>query len=983
MKYKILFLFLFICGAVYSQVEKVNFSQLDKSGMTSNILLSDIKPFTPLLSKNKTHFSPSSFSEAYQDLSASNPILFPNQEQIKAKIQRVTEDSMVSIGLIHTTYDWVSKKAFDNGWVSIQNNFIVKDSNKVIFENQTQTIIAPFTKRKKGLKTTFKFDNDYFINTTPQNILKVEVDFDDGMGYQILSTTQHQKVHYNEPGKKELNFKVYLQNGDVIQRSSFLMVDYSNEDLFDVFSINVQALTSQHIPDLSIYNETDLAPGVCEFEIFLSPDSILDKPIFVVDGFDPGDSRGILSVYNMLTYTDNNGNVQNLADYVRQEEGFDVVIVNFPSYTNANGNPIDGGADYIERNALTLVTLIEEINSQKIGNEQNVLIGPSMGGLITRYALRYMEMNQIDHDARLWISVDSPHNGANVAMAVQYLVNYLGYGYPDVDEIKGVVNGMLRSRAAQQMLVDHIDAHGSGSPLTPAGAPIYFNAFQNRMSTVGYPQNTRNISITNGSGTGEIFPDLYGNSVYPSYSILDGDVDAGTVFGLNTRLKVKAKFMPYANQTLEILNAKAQVQTGFWVTADEYSASAQQPSTSDGIDTAPGGLFDVIGLLDGFDIDPEYEDMLQNALAILNAGAFNFIPTTSAMALFNQPDYYYDFTALGEGDRPWDNVVHTIPETPFVNWYLADENEAHVKLTEGNIDFVLCELIEPEYKLKAISTNNVEICESQSFNTLMHFEILKGCFAESILEVQGNPAGSIAQLSLDTLTEEGLFVLHCESFPPGQYTLHVIPDGKIDKAVEISITVNENVPDLTGLTEYSMNGSGVFIPADNVTVPEGTDLELRLPTSLLNANVEWYDPAGNQRGATPTIFNIQENDIEVGMWSIEIDFNSPCNLLNHPTTLHFEIKIGDYVNIEENIANNFIVYPNPSNDIFNVKGIQSEDEVEVKITDLKGSLIIDKHFQVNHNQIQVDLSGYTEGIYVLTIKTQDITVVKKIIKSSK
>src|SRR5690606_41568270 len=72
--------------------------------------------------------------------------------------------------------------------------------------------------------------------------------------------------------------------------------------------------------DLSIYNETDLAPGVCEFEIFLSPDSILDKPIFVVDGFDPGDSRGILSVYNMLTYTDDNGNVQNLADYVRDRK---------------------------------------------------------------------------------------------------------------------------------------------------------------------------------------------------------------------------------------------------------------------------------------------------------------------------------------------------------------------------------------------------------------------------------------------------------------------------------------------------------------------------------------------------------------------------------------------------------------------------------------------------------------------------------------
>lgn len=980
MKLKWLFIFLFIGGISFAQEEqKVNFSLLDKSGMKSNVLLSDIKPFTPLLSKNKVQFSTSNFSEAYQDLSLSNPLLFPNKEELKEQIQWVTTEEVVKLGLIHTTYDWVSKDAYDKGWVSIQNNFILKDSNKVIFKNQTQTIIAPFVKRKKGLKTTFQFAPDYFINTTDQNILKIEADFGDGFGYRTLSILQNQEVHYSEPGKKELNFKVFLQNGEVVERSSLLAVDYSNDDLLDVFSIDVQELTSVHIPDLSIYNETDLSPGFCEFEIFLSPDNVLDKPIFVVDGFDPGDSRGILSVYNMLSYVDNDGNQQNLADYVREEEGFDVVIVNFPSYTNTNGSLIDGGADYIERNALSLVTLIEQINAQKIGNEKNVLIGPSMGGLITRYALRYMEMNQLDHDSRLWISVDSPHNGANVAMAVQYLVNYLGYGYPDVDEIKGVVNGMLRSRAAQQMLVDHIDAHGSGSPLTPAGAPIYFNAFQNRMSTVGYPQNTRNISITNGSGTGEIFPDLYGNSVYPSYSILDGDVDAGTVFGLNTRLKVKAKFMPYANQTLEILNAKAQVQTGFWVTADEYSASAQQPSTSDGIDTAPGGLFDVIGLLDGFDIDPEYEDMLQNALAILNAGAFNFIPTTSAMALFNQPDYYYDFTALGEGDRPWDNVVHTIPETPFVNWYLADENEAHVKLTEGNIDFVLCELIEPEYKLKAISTNNVEICESQSFNTLMHFEILKGCFAESILEVQGNPAGSIAQLSLDTLTEEGLFVLHCESFPPGQYTLHVIPDGKIDKAVEISITVNENVPDLTGKTEYRINGSGLFLPAESVLVSEGTDLSLQLPIPLQNVSVEWFDPLGNPKGEAPIIQNIQENDDEVGIWTVEIDFGNHCNLLNHPTTLQFEIKIGDPLSIKDNAFENLTVYPNPSNGVFHIEGVTSTEKVQIKVMDVKGSVIVEKEFHTSEN-IQLDLSTYTEGIYVLSIETMGNFTVKKLIK---
>src|SRR5690554_7942900 len=97
------------------------------------------------------------------------------------------------------------------------------------------------------------------------------------------------------------------------------------------------------------------------------------------------------------------------------------------------------------------------------------------------------------------------------------------------------------------MLIDHLDAHASGMPLTQNGAPGYRNEFQNRLDSIGYPQDTRNVSMINGSGIGNIFPDLEGNAVYPNYISMEGDIDAGTVIGvINTRLKIKAKFMPYA-----------------------------------------------------------------------------------------------------------------------------------------------------------------------------------------------------------------------------------------------------------------------------------------------------------------------------------------------------------------------------------------------------------------------------------------------------
>src|SRR5690606_5822285 len=125
-------------------------------------------------------------------------------------------------------------------------------------------------------------------------------------------------------------------------------------------------------------------------------DGILDKPIFFIDGFDPNDSRDIPSLYALLNY----GNpIQNLGDMIRNE-GYDLVVLNFEAmYLSPTDNttPIMGGADYIQRNAFTLVELINTINAMKVGSEENVVIGPSMGGLIARYALRYMEQNALEH----------------------------------------------------------------------------------------------------------------------------------------------------------------------------------------------------------------------------------------------------------------------------------------------------------------------------------------------------------------------------------------------------------------------------------------------------------------------------------------------------------------------------------------------------------------------------------------------------------
>jgi len=161
----------------------------------------------------------------------------------------------------------------------------------------------------------------------------------------------------------------------------------------DVLSIN-STLAYQGFGESAAHN------GTAEYKIYYDNiDGVLDKPIFILDGFDPGDSRGISALFNSFNNAPTTDNIVNEL----RDEGYDLIIVNFPSYISSSDGTtaIDGGADFIQRNAYSVIALIELINNAPTKTDENVVIGPSMGGLIARYALRYMEQNSIPHDTRL------------------------------------------------------------------------------------------------------------------------------------------------------------------------------------------------------------------------------------------------------------------------------------------------------------------------------------------------------------------------------------------------------------------------------------------------------------------------------------------------------------------------------------------------------------------------------------------------------
>lgn len=407
------------------------------------------------------------------------------------------------------------------------------------------------------------------------------------------------------------------------------------------------------------YDETQTYLGQGEYEIFLdNVGGVLDKPIIILDGFDPGDSRSISDIYASLSYGG-----ENLADILRNE-GFDIIILNAPIY-NTNGKLIDGGSDFIQRNAMVLIALIQQINADKVGEENLVVLGPSMGGLVARYALGYMENNGLDADTRLFISFDAPHRGANIPISLQYLLNYFAQEVGDATA-QQVVDQLLNSPAAKEMLVDHLSGHLlSGSTteqdptkLLPAGAPGFRNEFQAELNDMGFPQSIRNVAMVNGAGNQT-------TTGSPGMTVIDTNLPIdGT-----TSVDVALKFTPQAGMTNNAINVTLRL---FGIPINTYQAISQSPTTTDGVDSAPGGtgsISDALGDGGGNQVLIDFINALQQDL-------YSFVPTMSSLAIEN-PNWF---------------ASPNTSNSPFDAFFIPNVNEPHGTMTAASIQFALEEI---------------------------------------------------------------------------------------------------------------------------------------------------------------------------------------------------------------------------------------------------------------------------------------------------
>jgi len=781
------FLLLFVCLPVifsnaqeqgYTEQVDYYFQQLDKSKVPTGILYERVFPAADVGRFANTSIDTTSafhFLTAFNELQTADYIGRWQPSSTIIDNLSAKPPWEVPVGAINIDYNTIDEQALEDGLLNItlyQGDTLLVDvpnRPRSPYISHTAALASPLKMQTNSLSPGFYWEVTRQNSQT--NITKLEANFNLGNGWQNLSSVI--TPTFPDYGVYYIDFKLTLSNGTQhINRARFEIASESdattiNQKIQDFSTGDCLANQGEFYASRSFqgYDETKAYYGKGEYEI-IQGGSAIDKLIVVVDGFDPeeGTDNG-----NNLTKIYGDFNQQSLAEDLWSNDDFDIVPLNFKKQVFFNsGNflfptVINGGTDYIERNAMVLVTLLEKLNSCKIGNQPIKVVGFSMGGVVARYALAYMEQENIAHNVDLFVSVDSPHQGALAPKGIQDvadLVNDLTLGFAD-----GPLD-LLETPAAKQLLKHHINANS----VSPAGDPGFHDRFFNQLTQMGYPQNSRNISVINGTLDGSPT-----NDFGQQYLNLNARALLGTL-----RTDLKLNYSPLPGNMINDLNFRLYLRFPlFKITIFKRKRSVSSLSSLGSLENSPGGYYDVDQMTDKFlggnfygifgntsgtALEEFLRDVFLHIDLTLTNPNFSFVPSKSSLDFIGNPYLYEkinnrDLTCSGE--------------TPFDTYYAPAISQKHISLSGGATTFIKNEILGnqqkpnleprsenlsgPQVVCNNSATFNFDACSGtiSSWSVSPNLEILSSNNYSITVEAIGNGEGFVeAALSAGTVRKD-------------------------------------------------------------------------------------------------------------------------------------------------------------------------------------------------------------------------------------
>ena len=378
---------------------------------------------------------------------------------------------------------------------------------------------APFTSELSSRDVTFCIPQQLML-TNSQAIAQIEVQFEEGQPFRSIAIGEQVSYRYATDGLKMVTMRIQQVGASRWYSSHFPLAITTPQETKIVFEF-------PELESVFFLSESGIhSGGTLQYK--LSPHNHTGKfrkPLFIVEGFEvyPTITSDTAINHTLLDVFYDEDDLNRILDL-----GYDIAYLDYAD-----------GMDDIRRNAALFQEALRYINTHKEGDEKNVVVGLSMGGLVASYGLRKMELAGEDHETRKYISYDSPHMGANVPLGAFYMAYHWLDG-SEFSKIRGISNvylwfkktpvrmnkirKWLRKPAIRQLVPFYTEDYLLFLKLRDPGLNSFTNPYDNvydvpqspnpefasfheEYKQMGLPRKTFNVAFSNGAiGASPIVP---------------------------------------------------------------------------------------------------------------------------------------------------------------------------------------------------------------------------------------------------------------------------------------------------------------------------------------------------------------------------------------------------------------------------------------------------------------------------------------------
>lgn len=387
---------------------------------------------------------------------------------------------------------------------------------------------------------------------------------------------------------------------------------------------------------------------------------------------------------------------------------------------------------------------------------------------------------------------------------------------------------------------------------------------------------------------------------------------------------------------------------------------------------------DLLSFTSGFDITL-VDNFLNTSEVLIEGSSYDF-DVTADMASYGNSRFELEFTAV---------ELETNLSTSVVNNCDQESISIFIDNTQIGVDYSLmsgANVVASDtgngsqlelHILKSTLTegaNTYEVsidngtCGNATANNTVSYEFVELIEVASVTDGSSCGKGSII-ISADGAPADGYYRWY-ESFDSSEPILgenaanFTTPELQESKVYFVSIVNTE------GCESIERKPVSVIInelPQTPQIVMEGNIL-----VSSAKENNQWYIDGLLIEGASDNIFEV----VESGSYSVSVENSAGCRSDSESVVMTITAVFGD--NFDDNVLS---IFPNPvGNEQLTISANQLSAYKTIQLYNSKGLLMLTKQIEIK-NTVQIDMSGFSKGIYFIHLKGESGSAVHKLLKN--